>query len=114
MTVDPFKPVRDHLAVARTSLEASRPGTDAPLDRVRAVERQLEWRGDPYTADYELKAIIADLGELKAAPPEDAAGVRVPEPSAAPVLMPGVAEAIGQLGQAAAILKAMWSKGSGV
>jgi hypothetical protein len=113
VTDDPFKTVRDHLAAARTSLEASRPRTDAPLDRVRAVERQLEWRGDPYTADYELSAIIADLGELKART-EVAADVQALEPNGAPVLLPGVADAIGQLGQAVGLLRAMWSKGSGV
>ncbi len=94
MTADPLKPVRDHLVVACNLLAGNSERTDALSDRLRAVERQMDWRGDPDAALYALPAIIADLGELKLT--ED------PEK----VLLPGVAEAIAQLESAVTILKA--------
>ena len=92
MADDPFKSVRDHLAVACNLLAGYSAGTDALSDRLRAVERQMDWRGDPHAALYALPAILADLGALT----EDSGEV----------LLPGVAEAIAQLESAVTILKA--------
>jgi hypothetical protein len=91
VTADPFKPVREHLAIARTSLELSKPRTDTLLDNIRAVERQMDWRGDPYSAHYTLRGIISEL-------------------SALPTLLPGVAVAIEQLESAVTLLDAMRSE----
>jgi hypothetical protein len=91
MADDPFKSVRDHLVVACNLLAGQSGSTDALSDRLRAVERQMDWRGDPHAALYALPAIIADLGELK---------------DSEKVLLPGVAEAIAQLESAVTLLKA--------
>jgi hypothetical protein len=91
MADDPIKSVRDHLVVACNLLAGYSEGTDALSDRLRAVERQMDWRGDPHAALYALPAIIAELGELK---------------DSEKVLLPGVAEAIAQLESAVTILKA--------
>ena len=85
MTTDPFKLVRDHLVVACSLLAGSSGRIEALSDRLRAVERQMDWRGDPNAALYALPAVVADLGELKE---------------------PGVAEAIAQLEKAVTLLKA--------
>jgi hypothetical protein len=92
MIDDSFKPVRNHLVVACTLLAGNSERTDALSDRLRAVERQMDWRGDPHAALYALPAIIADLGGLEGT-----------TPGAAP---PGVAEAIAQLETAVDLLKA--------
>jgi|HubBroStandDraft_1064217.scaffolds.fasta_scaffold486678_2 hypothetical protein len=90
MTTDPFKPVRDHLAIASTCLELSKPRTDPLLDSIRAVERQMDWRGDPHAAQYTLRGIISDLNGMTTLP-----------------LLPGVADAIGQLESAVTLLKTL-------
>jgi hypothetical protein len=92
MADDPLKSVRDHLVVACNLLAGNSEGTDALSDRLRAVERQMDWRGDPHAALYALPAIIADLGKLTQ--------------DSEKVLQPGVAEAITQLESAVTILKA--------
>jgi hypothetical protein len=91
MADDRFKPVREHLIVACNLLAGASERTDALSDRLRAVERQMDWRGDPHAALYALPAIIAELGELN---------------EAEKVLLPGVGDAIGQLEKAVNLLKA--------
>jgi len=85
VTTDRFKPVRDHLVAACNLLAGYSERTEGLSDRLRAVERQMDWRGDPHAALYALPTIIADLGELKA--------------------LPGVNEAIVQLESALAMLR---------
>jgi hypothetical protein len=92
MTDDSFKPIRDHLVIACNLLAGNSERTDALSDRLRAVERQMDWRGDPNAALYALPAIIADLGELKG--------------TTSGAAVPGVAEAIAQLESAITLLKA--------
>jgi hypothetical protein len=106
MTDDALKPVRDQLVVACTLLAGTSERTDAISDRVRAVERQMGWRGDPSVALYALPAIIADLGELKVTAPGPAAGTAKLKQDPESVLLPGVAEAIEQLQKAVNLLKA--------
>ena len=105
MTDDPFKPVRDHLVVACTLLAGYSERTDALSDRLRAVERQMDWRGDADAALSALPAIIAELRELKGTGPvvTTAADKLAQDPEG--VLLPGVAEAIVQLESAVTVLK---------
>jgi hypothetical protein len=106
MTTDRFKPVRDHLVAACNLLAGSSERTEVLSDRLRAVERQMDWRGDPHAALHALPAIIADLGELKEATPGVATGTTklTQDPEKVPV--PGVADAIVQLETAVNLLKA--------
>ena len=106
MADDRFKPVRDHLIVACNLLAGASERTDALSDRLRAVERQMDWRGDPHAALYALPAIIADLGELNEAAPDAATGTAKLTQDPEKVLLPGVVEAIGQLEKAVSLLKA--------
>jgi hypothetical protein len=92
MTDDSLKPIRDHLVVACNLLAGNSARTDALSDRLRAVERQMDWRGDPQAALYALPAIIGDLGGLNGTTPG--------------ATLPGVAEAIAQLESAVTLLKA--------
>jgi hypothetical protein len=105
VTTDRFKPVRDHLVAACNLLAGYSERTEALSDRLRAVERQMDWRGDPQAALYALPTIIADLGELKAAPPGVATGTAKPAVDPQNVLLPGVAEAITQLESALTLLR---------
>jgi hypothetical protein len=107
MTTDPFKPVRDHLAIATTCLELSKPRTDPLLDSIRAVERQMDWRGDPYAAHYTLRGIISDLNDMTTPLPDIASGTTKSTQNIEPVLLPGVADAIGQLESAVTLLKTL-------
>jgi hypothetical protein len=92
MTEDSFKPIRDHLVIACNLLAGNSEHTDAISDRLRAVERQMGWRGDPNAALYALPAIIADLGRFKG--------------TTSGAALPGVDEAIAQLESAVTLLKA--------
>lgn len=99
--IDPLKPARDHLAVARESLRAEARAREL-VGRILAVERQLDptredWRGDRAGADTELRAILEQLKALK-----------VPRRSPHAAAPPGAAEAIGQLVKA---LGKMWGPG---
>jgi hypothetical protein len=106
MADDRFKPVREHLIVACNLLAGASERTDALSDRLRAVERQMDWRGDPQAALYALPAIIAELGELNEAAPAGATGIANLAQDPEKVLLPGVVDAIGQLEQAVNLLKA--------
>lgn len=106
MTNDIFKPVRDHLVVACTHLAGNSERTDVLSDRLRAVERQMDWRGDPHTALRDLPAIIEELKELKAVRPAGATGTEKLAQNHETVLLPGVGEAIVQLESAVALLEA--------
>jgi hypothetical protein len=105
MADDRFKSVRDHLIAACNLLAGASERTDALSDRLRAVERQMDWRGDPSAALYALPAIIADLGELNEAAP-GATGTAKLTQDPEKVLLPGVVDAIGQLEKAVNLLKA--------
>jgi hypothetical protein len=87
MADDPFRRVRDHLALACNSLTVSQPRTDTLLGRVKAIEQDI------YTAHYALPAIIADLWELKGPRPGvvTATAKLTQEPVKVP--LPGVADA---------------------
>jgi hypothetical protein len=91
VTTDRFKPVRDHLVAACNLLAGYSERTEELSDRLRAVERQMDWRGDPQTALYALPTIIAELGELETTPEK--------------ALLPGVIEAIAQLESALTLLR---------
>jgi hypothetical protein len=106
MAEDRFKPVRDYLVVACNLLAGSSQRTEALSDRLRAVERQMDWRGDPLAALYALPTIIADLGQLKDIWPSLATGTTQITPDPEKVLLPGVADAIEQLEKAVKLLKA--------
>jgi hypothetical protein len=106
MADDRFKPVREHLIVACNLLAGASQRTEALSDRLRAVERQMDWRGDPQAALYALPAIIADLGELTEAASGGAAGTAKPAQDPEKVLLPCVIDAIGQLEKAVSLLKA--------
>ena len=106
MADDRFKPVREHLIVACNLLAGASERSDALSDRLRAVERQMDWRGDPHAALYALPAIIADLGELTEVAPGVATGTAKLTQAPEKVLLPGVADAIGQLEKAVNLLKA--------
>jgi hypothetical protein len=94
VTDDRLKPVRDHLVAACNLLAGASARTEALSDRVRAVERQMDWRGDTHAALHALPTIIADLREV----------TLTQEP--VKVLLPGVADAIDQLDKALNLLKA--------
>ena len=106
MADDRFKAVREHLIVACNLLAGASARTDALSDRLRAVERQMDWRGDPQAALYALPAIIVELGELNEAAPGIATGTTKLAQDPEQVLLPGVGDAIGQLEQAVDLLKA--------
>jgi hypothetical protein len=112
MTADPFKRVRAHLAGARQSLTASKPRTNALIERITTVERQLDpagqdWHGDPHAAGDELGRIVAALAPLTRVPPGRATGVDPLRQDGKPVPLPGVAGAIDRLNDAIDLLKAM-------
>jgi hypothetical protein len=50
----------------------------------------MDWRGDPHAAQYTLRGIISDLNGMTTLP-----------------LLPGVADAIGQLESAVTLLKTL-------
>ena len=104
MADDRFKAVREHLIVACNLLAGASARTDALSDRLRAVERQMDWRGDPQAALYALPAIIVELGELNEAAPGIATTTLAQDTEQ--VSLPGVLDAIGQLEQAVDLLKA--------
>jgi hypothetical protein len=105
VTTDRFKPVRDHLVAACNLLAGYSERTEELSDRLRAVERQMDWRGDPQAALYALPTIIADLGELKTTQPEIATGTAKVTQLPERMLLPGVTEAIAQLESALSLLR---------
>jgi len=105
MTDDRLRRVLDCLALARSSLEVSEERTGTLSGRLDTVYRDIAG-GDPYTAQYALRTIISDLGELKTRPPGVVQGAAKLTQKVEWVLYPGVAEAIKQLKSALEILEA--------
>jgi hypothetical protein len=67
----------------------------------------MEWRGDPYAAHYTLRGIISDLNGMTTLLPDVAIGTATLTQNIEPVLLPGVADAIGQLESAVTLLKTL-------
>jgi hypothetical protein len=115
MTADPFKAVRNHLRLAAGHLAGSERRISTLRGRVLAVEHQLdptrpvEWHGDPQPACSELEDIVAALKRCTHTPPARASGFDKLRQDPRKTLLPGVAEAIGQLMKAVELLKAMRS-----
>ncbi len=103
MADDPFKRVRDHLAVARESLVAAgKPAASAAIGRLETIEHQLDpthadWRGDPYAARCRLERIADDLRNLTSVRPGVATGTTKLTQDPARVLLPGVDGALEQI-----------------
>lgn len=106
MSLDPFKPGRDCLTVARVSLAASRPITNDYVRRIEALEHQLDpertldWRGDARAAADEIEQIIDGLRKLTATRPGVATGTNKLTQNPAKVALPGVDDALVQLWRA--------------
>jgi hypothetical protein len=110
MAGDPFKRVRDHLAVARESLVAAgKPVTSALIGRLERLEQRLDpahadWHGDAQAARSELERIADKLRTLTATRPAVATGASKSTQDPAKVLLPGVDGALEQIKRAVELL----------
>jgi hypothetical protein len=106
---DPFRSVRASLAGARLALQASNWDAEDFTNAIQAVEHELDpahasYFGDAATADGHLSLIVAGLEKLLKVRPATATGFNPLKQDPTLQLLPGVAEALGDLKRARTML----------
>jgi hypothetical protein len=110
MTRDQAKAICRHLRIAQQSLYASAPATAAINNRISNVEKNMDpdsaaYLGDSGAVVEKLKQIGAELENMKAVRPGTARdSEKMPNRKPA-AFLPGVVDALEQIGKAVALLQ---------
>lgn len=111
LTTDEAKKVCRNLGVAGVMLNAS-PGATGPIARRIAViqghlnsDEPATYDGDAAKAKKALDTVVDDLAKLSEKRPAVANASEPIRPNVRPELLPGVSDAIGQIGKAVEILR---------
>jgi hypothetical protein len=110
MTIAEAKKVCACLGAARVLLKKSDRATDPITSRIEVIENSLNpddraYIGDARAAKESLDRVVDDLARLKAMRPAVAIGNEAMIPNVKPELLPGVSDAINQIGKAVQILR---------
>jgi hypothetical protein len=110
MQIDEAKEVCTHLRTARQLLKISATSTAAVAHRLEVIEGNLypddpTYTGDAGVAKNALDIIVEDLARLRKMRPAVAINNEALIPNVKPELLPGVADAINQIGKAVQILR---------